>query len=147
MVNIFLCLLHAGPNSQGSDKQRSCAALGPGHAHVYIKIYIRRPLLWRRQGRRLGPPKVWNLSSPNPYFSGPESKSAKSSHLLDCGLWALCQTVGHTGRWSSQLLDSGRFRRSKTSHLPDCGLWALRDCGRSCAGCGLGALARQILFF
>ena len=32
--------------------------------------------------------------------------------------------------------------------LPDCGLWALleRDCGRSCADCGLGALARQILF-
>ena len=66
-------------------------------------------------------------------------RRSKTSHLLDCGLWALCQTVGHTGRWSSQLLDSGRFRRSKTSHLPDCGLWALRDCGRSCAGCGLGA--------
>ena len=112
-----------------------------------VPLFVRRPLLWRRQGRRLGPPKVWNLSSPNPYFSGPESKRAKSSHLLDCGLWALCQIVGHTGRWSSQLLDSGRFRRSKTSHLPDCGLWALRDCGRSCAGCGLGALARQILFF
>ena len=74
-------------------------------------------------------------------------RRSKTSHLLDCGLWALCQTVGHTGRWSSQLLDSGRFRRSKTSRLPDCGLWALRDCGRSCAGCGLGALARQILFF
>ena len=69
-------------------------------------------------------------------------RRSKTSHLLDCG-----QTVGHTGRWSSQLLDSGRFRRSKTSHLPDCGLWALRDCGGSCAGCGLGALARQILFF
>ena len=51
------------------------------------------------------------------------------------------------GEGSSQPLDSGRFRRSKTSHLPDCGLWALRDCGRSCASCGLGALARQILFF
>ena len=36
--------------------------------------------------------------------------------------------------WS---LGSARIRRSKTSHLPDCGLWALRDCGRSCAGCGL----------
>ena len=42
--------------------------------------------------------------------------------------------------WS---LGSARIRRSKTSHLPDCGLWALRDCGRSCAGCGLGALARR----
>ena len=43
----------------------------------------------------LGPPKVWNLSSPNPC-----SKS---------------------GCWSCQLLDSGRFKRSKTSHLPNCG--------------------------
>ena len=90
------------------------------------------------------------------------------AHLLDCGLWALCEAVGgvaqtvgsglwraksffssgpklpfkrlkplkplepcqwfcHTGRWSSQLLDSGRVRRSKTSHLLDCGLWALRE--------------------
>ena len=93
-------------------------------------------------------------------------RRSKTSHLLDCGLCALCETVGgvaqtvgsglwraksffssgpklpfkrlkplkplepcqwfcHTGRWSSQLLDSGRFRRSKTSHLLDCGLWAL----------------------
>ena len=138
-------------------------------------------------------------------------RRSKTSHLLDCGLWALresdapkprtCQTVGSglcetvggvaqavgSGLWraksffssgpklpfkrlkplkplkplkrsdtcqwlcqarrSSQPLDSGCFRRSKTSRLPDCGLWALRDCGRSCAGCGLGALARQILFF
>ena len=59
-------------------------------------------------------------------FLGPKEKFALAR------LWALCQTVGHTGRWSSQLLDSGRFRRSKTSHLPDC---------------GLGALAHQILFF
>ena len=44
--------------------------------------------------------------------------------------------------WS---LGSARIRRSKTSHLPDCGLWALRACGRSCADCGFGALARQIL--
>ena len=99
-------------------------------------------------------------------------RRSKTSHLL-CGLWALresdapkprtCQTVGSgsarlwaelrrlwargAGEGSSQPLDSGRFRRSKTSHLPDCGLWALRDCGRSCASCGLGALARQILFF
>ena len=36
-----------------------------------------------------------------------------------------CQWFCHTGRWSSQLLDSGRLRRSKTSHLLDCGLWAL----------------------
>ena len=110
-------------------------------------------------------------------------RRSKASHLLDCGLWALCQTVSlpmvlpywqleqpasgfwtlqtlqssgapnpfflvarncpsnasnpsnasletcqwfcHTGRWSSQLLHSGRFRRSKTSHLLACGLWAL----------------------
>ena len=132
-----------------------------------------------------------------------------------------CQWFCYTGRWSSQLLESGRFRRSKASHLLDCGLWALcetvggvaqivgsglwraksffssgpklpfkrlkllkpsnlangsatlavgaasfwildasdapkprrlwalgsvRDCGRSCADCGLGALARQVLF-
>ena len=63
----------------------------------------------------------------------------------------LCQWFCRTGRW----------RRSKTSHLLDCGplgsvrwpsetlqnlalarLWALgsvRDCGRSCADCGVGA--------
>ena len=44
--------------------------------------------------------------------------------------------------WS---LGSARIRRSKTSHLPDCGLCALRACGRSCADCGFGALARHIL--
>ena len=26
-----------------------------------IIVYIRRPLPWRREGRRLGPPEVWNL--------------------------------------------------------------------------------------
>ena len=151
-------------------------------------------------------------------------RRSKTSHLLDCGLWALresdapkpraCQTVGSglcetvggvaqavgSGLWRAKsffssgpklpfkrlkplkpqtpqtlrhlpmvvphvwILDasdapwmlqtlqnlalalwslgSARIRRSKTSRLPDCGLWALRDCGRSCAGCGLGALAR-----
>ena len=89
-------------------------------------------------------PYVWILDASDAPWT---LQTLQNSHLLDCGLWALCQTVGHTGRWSSQLLDSVCFRRSKTSRLPDCGLWALRDCGRSCAGCGLGALARQILFF
>ena len=90
-------------------------------------------------------------------------RRSKTSHLL-CGLWALresdapkpraCQTVGSDAPWMLQTLQnlalarlwslgSARIRRSKTSHLPDCGLWALRDCGRSCAGCGLGALARR----
>ena len=90
-------------------------------------------------------------------------RRSKTSHLL-CGLWALresdapkpraCQTVGSDAPWMLQTLQnlalarlwslgSARIRRSKTSRLPDCGLWALRDCGRSCAGCGLGALARR----
>ena len=48
----------------------------------------------------------------------------------DCGpYWPLEQPA--SGFWTLQTL--------QTSHLPDCGLWALRDCGRSCAGCGLGA--------
>ena len=54
-------------------------------------------------------------------------RRSKTSHLLDCGPWALC---------------AGRRRRSLAR------LWALgsvRDCGRSCADCGVGALARQIL--
>ena len=110
---------------------RSCAGCGLGALARQIPFLVARNC----------PSNASNPSSPS------NAKSAKSSHLLDCGLWALCQIVGHTGRWSSQLLDSGRFRRSKTSRWPDCGLWALRDCGRSCAGCGLGALARQILFF
>ena len=29
---------------------------------MYIYIYVRRPLPWPRQGWRLGPPQVWNLS-------------------------------------------------------------------------------------
>ena len=63
--------------------------------------------------------------------------------------FGVAQAVG-SGRWragaaSLWILDASDA--PKTSHLPDCGLWALRDCGRSCAGCGLGALARQILFF
>ena len=114
----------------------------------------------------------WQLEQP---ASGFWTLQTLQNLALDCGLWALCQTVGavaqtagsglwraksffssgpklpfkplkrlkplkppetcqwfcHTGSWSSQLLDSGRFRRSKTSHLLDCGLWAL---------------ARQILF-
>ena len=37
-------------------------------------------------------------------------RRSKTSHLLDCGPWALC---------------AGRWRRSKTSHLLDCGCWAL----------------------
>ena len=109
-------------------------------------------------------------------------RRSKTSHLLDCGLWALCETAGgvaqtvgsglwraksffssgpklpfkplkplkrfdtcqwfcHTsGFWTLQTLH-GRFRRSKTSQ------WALgsvRDCGRSCADCGLGALWPEI---
>ena len=31
--------------------------------HRFIYIYIRRPLPWPRQGRRLGPPEVWNLQA------------------------------------------------------------------------------------
>ena len=53
-------------------------------------------------------------------------RRSKTSHLLDCGPWALC---------------AGRRRRSKTLHLLDCGLWALCET----VGCGVGALARQIL--
>ena len=30
--------------------------------YIYIYIYIRRPRPWPRQGRRLGPPQVWNFS-------------------------------------------------------------------------------------
>ena len=37
-------------------------------------------------------------------------RRSKTSHLLDCGPWALC---------------AGRWRHSKTSHLLDCGRWAL----------------------
>ena len=32
------------------------------HTYVYMYIYIRRPRPLPRQGRRLGPPEVWNLA-------------------------------------------------------------------------------------
>ena len=147
-------------------------------------------------------------------------RRSKTSHLLDCGLWALCETVGgvaqtvgsglwraksffssgpkplepcqwfcHTGRlkplkpfflvaprwfclangtlpmvlpyWPLETLQnlalarlwalgSVRWPLETLQNLALARLWALgsvRDCGRSCADCGLGALARQILFF
>ena len=52
--------------------------------------------------------------------------------------WPLEQPA--SGFWTLQTLQNLALAR----------LWALgsvRDCGRSCADCGLGALARQILFF
>ena len=120
-------------------------------------------------------------------------RRSKTSHLLDCGHWALCETVGGVAQlWargsgapnlfflvarncpsnpsnpsnastlangSAIRLDSGRFRRSMDAsdapkpqtlqNLALATLWALgsvRDCGRSCADCGLRALARQIFF-
>ena len=101
-------------------------------------------------------------------------RRSKTSHLLDCGLWALCelwaelrsgpklpfkplkplkrfdtcQWFCHTsGFWTLQTLH-GRFRRSKTSHLLDCGLWALCETvGGVARPVWLRALARQILFF
>ena len=114
---------------------------------------------------------------------------SKTSRLLDCGLWALCGTVGGvaqtvgSGLWRAKSLfflwPETALQTPQTPqtlrHLPmvlpyfwilDASdapwtlqtlqnlalarLWALgsvRDCGRSCADCGLRALARQILFF
>ena len=115
-------------------------------------------------------------------------RRSKTSHLLDCGLWALRETVGGvaqtvgSGLWRAKsFFSSGpklpfkplkplkpfkRFKRFGTcqwfchtsgfwtlqtlQNLALARLWALgsvRDCGRSCADCGLGALARQVLFF
>ena len=107
-------------------------------------------------------------------------RRSKTSHLLDCGLWALCETVGGvaqpvgSGLWRAKALQTPQTPQT-LRHLPmvlpyvwilDASdapwtlqtlqnlalarLWALgsvRDCGRSCADCGLGALARQIFFF
>ena len=106
-------------------------------------------------------------------------RRSKTSHLLDCGLWALCETVGGvaqpvgSGLWRAKALQTPQTPQT-LRHLPmvlpyvwilDASdapwtlqtlqnlalarLWALgsvRDCGRSCADCGLGALARQIFF-
>ena len=69
-------------------------------------------------------------------------RRSKTSHLLDCGLWALresdapkprtCQTVGSALREPvggvAQIVGSGLWRATY--------FW-------SCAGCGLGALARR----
>ena len=108
-------------------------------------------------------------------------RRSKTSHLLDCGLWALrdcrsCAGCGLGALARQILFSSGPKPPSNASNplkplkprLPmvchtasgfwtlqtlqnlASRLWALgsvRDCGRSCAGCGLGALARQILFF
>ena len=97
--------------------------------------------------------RLWARGSgaPNPlFFSGPKlpfKRLKPLKPLKPLKRFDTCQWLCHTsGFWTLQTLH-GRFRRSKTSHLLDGGLWALRDCGRSCAGCGLGALARQILFF
>ena len=139
-------------------------------------MYIRRPLLWRRQG---GPGttegvepelsksllEIWLLELPASGFWTLQTLQNFAlarlwAQLPDGGLWALarqilfflmarnspsnpsnppklalkppepCQWVCHTGSWSSQLLDSERFRRSKT-------LGSVPDCGRSCADCGL----------
>ena len=111
--------------------------------------------------------RLWARGSgaPNPFFlvarncpsnaSNPSNPSNASTlamvvpyvWILDASdaPWTL-QTLQNLALARLWALGSARIRRSKTSHLPDCGLWALRDCGRSCAGCGLGALARQIPF-
>ena len=98
-------------------------------------------------------------------------RRSKTSHWLDCGLWALCETVGGvaqtvgSGLWlAKSFFPSGPklpfkglkpLKRFDTcqgllQNLALARLWALgsvRDCGRSCADCGLRALACQILFF
>ena len=106
-------------------------------------------------------------------------RRSKTSHLLDCGLWALCETVGGVAdcglalaarncpsnpsnpsnastlaNGSAILLDldasDAPWTLQTLQNLALARLWALgsvRDCGRSCADCGLRALARQILFF
>ena len=106
-------------------------------------------------------------------------RRSKTSHLLDCGLLALRETVGGVAQtvggalWPEIALQTPQTPQT-LRHLPmvlpyvwilDASdapwtlqtlqnlalarLWALgsvRDCGRSCADCGLGALARQIFF-
>ena len=109
-------------------------------------------------------------------------RRSKTSRLLDCGLWALCETVGGvaqtvgSGLWRAKSFfssgsklpfkplkplkrfdtcqwfchTSGFWTLQTLQNLALARLWALgsvRDCGRSCADCGLGALARQIFFF
>ena len=100
-------------------------------------------------------------------------RRSKTSHLLDCGLWALCETVGGV----AQTVGSGLWRAkslfSSGSKLPfkplkplkrfdtcqwfchTSGFWTLQTLhGRfrrsktsRLLDCGLGALARQIFFF
>ena len=127
-------------------------------------------------------------------------RRSKTSHLLDCGLWALresdapkprtCQTVGSglcetvggvaqavgSGRWRGEQPASGFWTLQTLQNLALARLWALgsprlwaelrklwargsgapnpfflvaRNCPSNASnpGCGLGALARQILFF
>ena len=45
---------------------------------IYLSIYIRHPRPWPRQGRRLGPPEVWNLLGPA--ISVPLGHSTHSGH-------------------------------------------------------------------
>ena len=102
--------------------------------------------------------RLWARGSgaPNPFFlvarncpsnaSNPSHPSNASTlamvvpyvWMLDASdaPWTL-QTLQNLALARLWALGSARIRRSKTSRLPDCGLCALRDCGRSCAGCGL----------
>ena len=93
--------------------------------------------------------RLWARGSgaPNPFFLVARNCPSNASNPSNPSNPSNASTLANGCAITPETPQTPRFRRSKTSHLPDCGLWALRDCGRSCAGCGLGALARQILFF
>ena len=64
--------------------------------YIYIYIYIRRPRPWPRQGRRLGPPQVWNFSFLA--FQGclPALKSHRLNIPLACSTPSQQAPQGHT---------------------------------------------------
>ena len=93
--------------------------------------------------------RLWARGSgaPNPFFlvarnrlqtpQTPETPQTPRTLPMVLPYWPLEQPA--SGFWTLQTLQNLALAR----------LWALgsvRDCGRSCADCGLGALARQILF-
>ena len=96
--------------------------------------------------------RLWARGSgaPNPFFlvarnrlqtpqtpQTPETPQTPRTLPMVLPYWPLEQPA--SGFWTLQTLQNLALAR----------LWALgsvRDCGRSCADCGLGALARQMLF-
>ena len=109
--------------------------------------------------RALGSARLWaelrrlwarGSGAPNPFFlvarnrlqtpqtpQTPETPQTPRTLPMVLPYWPLEQPA--SGFWTLQTLQNLALAR----------LWALgsvRDCGRSCADCGLGALARQILF-